>query len=327
LRALLKGNGYALVVRSTDIRTGRPKISQLVPLDPDRVHPRQLDDWSVVYKYQPAHGAAREYKSRDILHLRGLSLDGIRGISLVKQAAESIGLALAAELAAGRLFKNGSFVGGALTHPAQLSDDAFERLKSSLAEKEGAENAGKNLILEEGMKYEPYAQNARDAQLADIRKMQVEEIGRITGVPRPLLMVDETSWGSGIEALGRFFVQFALGPWFEAWQQAIERTLLDEDEEDRYSAKFNAGALLRGSIKDQAEFFAKALGTGGSQGFMIANEVRDMLDMPHRPDGNRLNQGSMGHNGGPPLDDDTTDPDDKTASRTSRKANDDDDDA
>lgn len=322
LRALVKGNGYALVLRSPDLRRGGAgRVTGLVPLDPDRVDVKQLDDWSVVYDYQPRVGGRRRYPAHDILHLRGLSLDGITGLSTVRQAAEAIALALAAEMAAGRMFKNGSFVGGALQHPGKLSDPAFERLKASLAEKEGAENAGKNLILEEGMSYQTFSSTARDAQLIDIRKMQIEEIGRATGVPRPLLMMDDTSWGSGIAELGRFFVQFALNPWFEAWQQACERVLLTDAEADAFSVKFNAGALLRGSMKDQAEFFSKALGAGGAPGWMTQNEVRDVLDMPRVDGGDDLGKGAMGHNGGtaPPHDA-------EPSARPSRKGNNDDDD-
>lgn len=309
LRALVKGNGYALVLRSTDLRNrGAEKVGGLVPLDPDRMDPKQLDDWSVVYDYQPKNGGRIRYSSRDILHIRGLSLDGLTGLSTVKQASEAIALALSAQLAAGRVFKNGAFVGGTLEHPGKLSDPAFERLRGSLAEKEGAENAGKSLILEEGMKWTSVSSSARDAQLIDIRRMQIEEIGRATGVPRPLLMMDDTSWGSGIAELGRFFVQFALNPWFEAWQQACERVLLTDQEADTLSVKFNAGALLRGSVKDQGEFFAKALGAGGSPGFMTQNEVRDVLDMPRVEGGDDLSKGAMGHNGGPPLDEPQDEP-------------------
>ncbi len=292
LRALAHGNAYALIIKSQNIKTGRRAVSRLIPLDPERVTPIQNPDWSVSYRYQPKSGGQKIYAGEDIFHLRGISIDGINGISLVKQARDAIGIALSAELAAARIFKNGSMVGGALEHPGKLSDEAFERLKSSLAEKEGAENAGKNIILEEGLKYSKRDTNAKDSQLIEARKMQVEEIARVTGVPRPLLMVDETSWGSGIEALGRFFVQYALGPWFESWQQAAERSLLEESERDRYSAKFNPGALLRGSMKDQADFFAKALGAGGAPGWLSQNEVRDLSDYPETPDGDTVSKGT-----------------------------------
>lgn len=294
LRALVKGNAYALIIRSRQIRTGRDEIVRLVPLNPDYVQPVQNDDWSVSYRYQPPKGAQRLLRPDEVFHLRGLSLDGISGMSLVKQARDAIGLALSAEMAAGRLFKNGSFIGGALTHPGKLSDPAFERLRASLAEKEGASNAGKNLILEEGMKWENLANNAKDAQLTELRKMQVEEIARVTGVPRPLLMVDETSWGSGIQALGQFFVQYALNPWFEAWQQAAERSLLASDEKGRLAVKFNPGALLRGSTKDQGDFFSKALGSGGAPGWLSQNEVRALDDRPPVDGGDEVSKGSQG---------------------------------
>lgn len=305
LRALIHGNAYARIYWSKDVRTGRDKVIRLVPMDPRRTTPRQLDNGDLVYRHQPLKDAAYDLTGRDVFHLRGVSLDGIVGLSLVTQAAEAIGLALAAELAASRVFKNGSFVDGTLEVPTELSEEAYERLKTSWAEQySGAGNAGGTPILESGVKHSRNSSTARDAQLIEIRRMQVEEIARVTGVPRPLLMVDETSWGSGIEALGRFFVQYALNPWFEAWQQAIERALLVGADKDRFSAKFNAAALLRGSMKDQADYLSKALGTGGAPGWMSQIEVRDTLDLPPGEASNEISKGAMGHNGGPPLDED-----------------------
>jgi HK97 family phage portal protein len=283
LRALVRGDAFALVVRRVDVRRGKQQsVERLIPLEPEQVTVRQRDDWSVEYRVQPRGGATRTYQPHEILHLRGISLDGLHGLSLVKQARDAIAIALAAEMAAGRLFKNGVLAGQALKHPGKLSPEAFDRLKASLEEKEGAENAGKSLILEEGMDWSTGSKSARDSQLTELRKLQVEEIARVTGVPRPLLMVDETSWGSGIEALGQFFVAYALNPWFEAWQQAIERTLLTEEERGRLAVKFNAAALLRGSLKDQADFLSKALGAGGHAPWMHVDEVRDVMDLPER---------------------------------------------
>ena len=282
MRALLYKNSYALILTSTSLRSGKKIVTGLVPLDPRRMAVSLGADWRMDYVYEPASGPKVRYRADQIFHLRSVSSDGLNGFSLVEQAKEALGLAFSAELAAGRMFKNGTLVGGALSHKDKLSDEAFERLKASLSEKEGAENAGKNLILEEGMEWKAYGSNARDSQMAELRKLQVEEIARVSGVPRPLLMVDETSWGSGIEALGQFFVAYALGPWFEAWQQAVERSLLDDDDAEIYEAKFNAGALLRGSLKDQAEYLSKALGAGGHQPWIWADEARDIMDMPKR---------------------------------------------
>src|SRR5690606_10397740 len=88
MRALVEGDAYALIVRSM----GRP--IRLVPLTGGMVSIRQNDDWSVEYRFQPPKGAVRAFGAHEILHLRGLSHDGLRGMSLVRQAAEAIGLAL-----------------------------------------------------------------------------------------------------------------------------------------------------------------------------------------------------------------------------------------
>lgn len=275
LNALLYGNAYAKVIRS------RGRILHLIPLDPEKVEPKLGSNWKLTYKYE----GKTDLDPADVFHLRGLSLDGLKGMSLVKQAAETIGLAISAEAAAARLFRNGMLVGGSLRHPNKLSPEAFERLKASMEERHsGAENAHKWMILEEGMTAEKMDHTAVDSQQLETRKHQIEEIGRVFGVPRPLLGVDDTSWGTGIEQLGIGFVRYGLNQWFTAWEQAIKRTLLVGDEKKTLSAKFNEGALLRGSMNDQANFFAKALGSGGHQPWMHVDEVRALSNLNKRDD-------------------------------------------
>jgi len=274
-RALINGNAYALIVRSGG------KIMHLVPLNPELVEPRQRKDWSVEYVYRPASGGERVLEPSDVLHVYADSEDGIVGTSMVKVAADAISLARDTEKAQARLFKNGMLVGGALVHPGKLSPEALEFLRKSMESRyQGAENAHRWMILEEGMKPEKFANTAQDSQQIETRALQVEEIGRAFGVPRPFLGVDDTSWGTGVDVLGQIFVRYALNPWFTAWEQAIKRSCMTEDEKEQLEAKFNAGALLRGSMKDQGEFFAKALGAGGHQPWMDYEEIRETMDLP-----------------------------------------------
>lgn len=273
-QALTHGDAFALIIRS-----GR-RVVQLVPIEHGRVTVTQNPDWSLSYRVSSS-GGQRKLEQHDVFHLRyGLSQDGFTGLSLVKEAAQAISLALQAELASARIFDRGVMAGLALEHPNKLSPEAFDRLRESLADREGAENAGKSFILEEGMRLSSVQTNSKDAQTVEQRRHQIEEIARPFGVPRPLLGVDDTSWGSGIDMLGQMFVQYGLNPWFEAWQQAIERDLLTEAEADTLQAKFNPGGLLRGSMAAQAEFWAKALGAGGQQPFASPEEARESFDWP-----------------------------------------------
>lgn len=278
LRVMMHGNAYARVIWSRD------RVLRLIPMCPKRVTAELDDSWNMVYKFTRKDGNQITLPAEEVFHLRDLSEDGVVGLSRVRLAHEAIGIAQQAEKAAARLFKNGVMAGGALSAPNALSDTAFGRLQASVQDKTGVENAGKWMILEEGMKAEKWANTAADAQHIENRNHQIEEIARAMGVPRPLLMMDDTSWGSGIEQLAILFIQFSLQHWFTIWEQGIERTLLSKADGKILRAKFNERALLRGTLKDQAEFFTKALGSGGHAPWMTQNEVRELQDLARSND-------------------------------------------
>jgi HK97 family phage portal protein len=154
-------------------------------------------------------------------------------------------------------------------------------MKESIAERHsGADNAGSWMVLEEGAAAKKWANTASEGQYLENRNHQIEEVGRAFGVPRALMMMDDTSWGTGMEQLGIFFIQYGLQHWFTAWEEAIKRVLLSAEERDRYHVKFNERALLRGTLKDQGDYLAKASGSGGHAPWMSQNEVREVLDLP-----------------------------------------------
>jgi HK97 family phage portal protein len=281
LRALLYGNAYARVIWRGNT------VVRLIPLDSRKVTPKMNDDFTVRYEVQRPDGGIAVLGARDILHLADLAEDefGLIGLSRVEKARESIGLSRQAQKAAARIFKNGVMAGGALSYPRKLDETQIKNIQDSLeARSAGAENAHKWMVLEDGIKAEKWSNTADESQLQEGRNHQIEEIARAFGVPRPLLMMDDTSWGSGIEQLGIFFVQYGLQHWFEVWEDAIENTLLSDRDRATYYAKFNERALLRGTLKDQADFFAKALGSGGSAPWMKPNEVRDLQELPKSND-------------------------------------------
>lgn len=284
LAALLDGNAYARVIRLGN------DIQALVPFA-RRTVIKELSGGTLRFKHTPKSGKVEYLSAADVFHFRApVSLDGLTGLGLLDVATDTIGLAHLAERAMANLLRRGVMAGGAIEFPAgtELGDEAYQRLKDSLAEQyAGADNAGDWMMLEDGGVAKPFSGSARDSQFVEMRKLEAEQGSRFTGVPRPLLMFDETAWGSGIEQLGLYFVVYCLLPWFVIWEEAIWRLLSRQEKRARDGtvlyAKFNERALLRGSMKDQAEFLARALGSGGGKPFMEANEAREALDMnPHR---------------------------------------------
>jgi HK97 family phage portal protein len=288
-QALMHGDGFAL-----PIMTGS-RVSELIPLDSARMRVEQTKDWSVEYIYQAGNGQAeRRWKSGQLFHLMGPSDNGIKGMSMTDYARDVLDLSRQSDKSMLSMMKRGAKPGGMLKLPAgkTLTDEQFNRLRDQFNnDYAGVENEGKWAIGEDGLDAQQFQTSAKEAQSVEFRNQQVEEIARIFGVPRPFLMMDDTSWGSGIEQLGIFFVQYGLAPWFVAWEQAIAMSLLNERERETYYAKFNERALLRGSMKDQGEYIAKLLGSGGSPQVIEQNEARGLIDLPPHKDGTGLSSG------------------------------------
>ena len=268
-----EGNAYARIIKAA----GRP--IHLIPFDKGRVTPKLGPGWRMQYQCQTEGGGHITLDQEDVLHVRDLSLDGVSGLSRQKLSTEVFELASAAQRAAGNVFKTGVMAGGAIEVPNALSEQAYVRMKASMESNySGSENVNKWMIAEEGAKANPFTSTAKDGQQLESRNHQIEEVARLYGVPRPLLMMDDTSWGSGIEQLAIFFVQYTLAPRFVAWEQALARALLTDRERESLYFKFNERALMRGTLKDQADYFAKSLGAGGHQPWHSANEVRDLAE-------------------------------------------------
>lgn len=281
---LLRGNAYSYIV------PGRRAVDQLIPLHPDRVTPFKAPDGTVAYEYVQDNGERKVLLGQEVHHLRGISLDGITGISPIEFNRETLGMTLAAEQFGASYFGNGTVIGGVLEHPNRLGDEAYARLKKSWADRhQGPQDAHKPAILEEGMKWVPLGVPPDQAQFLETRKFQISEIARIFGVPPHMLAdVDKsTSWGSGIEEQGIGFVRYVLRPWLILWEQAISRDLLSETDRRDYYAEFNVDALLRGDSAARAEYYK----AGINDGWLTRNEVRikenenpiDGLDEPLQP--------------------------------------------
>lgn len=273
---LLRGNAYAMIVRS------RGDVQELIPLHPDRVDVKQRHDLALEYLYTRQDGRRIQLAQEEVFHLVGLTLDGIRGVSPITYARETIGLSLAMEDHGAATFRNGARVSGVLKHPNKLGPEAIANLKAGLEEfRSGGEQEGKNLILEEGMDYARIAMTAEDAQWIESRKFSRSDIAMFFGVPPHMIGDTEksTSWGTGIEQQSIGFVAYTLEDHLTMWEEAINRDLVGAD--DTLYARFNRAALVKGDIKARWEAYVKGL----QWGVWSPNEIRALEDENPREGG------------------------------------------
>lgn len=275
---LIRGNAYAYISRLAG------EVKELIPLNPARMKVEQDSNLGLRYIYRLPNGRERTYAQEDIHHRRAMSTDGIMGLSPIGVARRAIGLAMKMEAHGDKTFDNAAKPSGALKSPKPLSSEAADRLKTSFdSVYAGAENAGRTMVLEDGLEWVQIGMSAEDLQFIEGRKLQRNEIAMFFGVPPHMIGdIDRgTSWGSGIEQQSLGFLVHTLNPHLVADRQALARDLLTDAERKRYTIKHDTAILTR------AEFLTRQNGLQiqYNNGVINADEWRRIEGLNPRADG------------------------------------------
>lgn len=272
------GNAYNYIQRD---RGGR--IKQLWMLMPNRMNVVRNSNGVLEYHYTFADGGIYVFKKEDILHIPGLSFDGVVGKSIIGAHREAIGLAVSAQEYGARFFSSGGNLKGVLSVEGELQPEQITRIRESWNAAYNEENSNKTAVLECGTKYEAISIPPNDAQFIETRAMQDEQIASIFGVPLPLIQKTEktTSWGSGIEQLMIAFIQLTMLPYIVTFEETIKQKMLTEEEKNNLYIKFKTAGLLRGDFKSRIEGYRN----GKYVGMYSTNEIRELEDMNPIPGG------------------------------------------
>jgi HK97 family phage portal protein len=275
------GNAYA--EKELD-QLGRVKA--LWPIGPDRVEPmRDMDTNEIFYKVRLENSGMTQDIPRDrMLHIPGLSYNGLVGYSPIAKMREAIGLALATEEFGARFFGAGTHPGLIVSHPGKLGEIAHKNLRESLATTySGLGKAHRLLLLEEAMKVEKIGVNPEEAQFLTTRRFQLAEIARIYRVPMHMLAdVEKGASYASIEQMSLDFVVHTLRPWLVRFEQSYNNQLFLTDlERKRYFWEHLVDGLLRGDIASRYEAYTKAR----NWGWLSADDIRELENMNPLPDG------------------------------------------
>lgn len=263
---VLHGNAYAKIELNA---AGRP-IS-LIPLNPAKVEVKVMDG-EKVYIFDDKH----TYLDYEILHIVGLSFNGLTGKSPLTVAREAVAIGLAAQEYGARFYSNGANTGGIITAPGRLSLEAINRLKASWNRANGGlSNSHGTAILEEGMKYEKIGLDPEAAQFLQSRKFQVNEIARIFRIPPSYLAdLDNSSTRANVEQQAIQFVRDCVTPYVRRFEVEFNRKLFRADESNYY-AYFSMDGLMRGDLKGRYEAYAVAR----NWGWLSVNDIRDLENL------------------------------------------------
>ncbi|ACL62070.1 phage portal protein [Methylobacterium nodulans] len=287
---LLEGNAVSWIERKG---SGDPVALWPVPFHRVAI---SLNGERLRYRLQLDDGRLIVVDQDDVLHIPGSSeWDGLKANTPIQAMGAAVGLGIEADRFAKEYFENDATPSGYIKYPAKYAGDKDE-LRGFWGRTfgRGRRHSGP-AVLDQGGEYVRIPISAQDAQLLDTRRFQIEDIARIFGVPRFLLGMDETSWGSGIEALGIGFVTYTLDPHLCAIEDEVNHKLYGRGRParpgpnpPRYLAEFDRDVLVRGNIESRFKAYRQGLGGSSGPGWMTINEVRRKQNLPARSDGDTL---------------------------------------
>lgn len=271
LHILLWGNHYSEIERN-----GAGQVIGLWPLMPWNL-PRVFRRNGLKLYEHVADGRSDILPAEKVFHVPGLGFDGLRGLSVIRNFAETLGVNIATEKFGASFFRNGSRPSVMIEWDGDFAsqEDRTRWLREYDEKYAGVTNVGKSLLLKKGMKATALQINPDDAQFLESRNFGVKEIARMFNVPSSLLNDTDGSVAfASAEQKTSDFLTFTLRSWLTRWQAAIRTQLVPLRERKTTPGgifvEFKAEDLLRVDPAAQATAF----GAARNGGWMSANDIR-----------------------------------------------------
>lgn len=210
---------------------------------------------------------------QEVLHIKGFSLDTMRGMDVSAAHRDTLGFAIGANKYGNAFFTNNASVDKVLTVPFELKGQQRQQVLNNISAVSGTNKTGSTMILDGGMTMAKVGLNPEEAMLNESRSFQVNEVARVFGVPVHLLQNMDRATFNNIEMMTTLFVTLCLRPWaVQAEQEMLIKLLTrDEKESEKYFFRHNFEGLLRGDTATRSAFYASAI----LNGYMTRNEVRE----------------------------------------------------
>lgn len=269
---LLWGNSYHWKVRS---ELGGPwDIVRLLRVPPAEVTVER-DEATVRNpsgKWFKINRTEERYSPFEVMHIQAQGHDGLRGLGRVGLGAEALGVALAAEQTAAKLFGDGLQFAGILSTDQTLDSEQARGIAASFREALAALGVGPKIpVLGRGTSFEKISMSADEGQFIQAREFQVREVANLFGMDLALLNDPNAAMNYG-EAQKQNLIDFTMNPWLQRVEQATSMHLVPRGQFFEYTR----GAFLRADTQIRYQTYATAV----QFGLLTRNECRALENRP-----------------------------------------------
>lgn len=257
--AILRGNGLAYIERD-----GAQRVVGMIPMMPDKCGmaifrsghqlPAETDmqPGDMIRYWVKVGGTVQPLKPEDVIHIKGLSHNGMWGIDIVDAMRESLGATIAARDFSASFFGQGAMGAGIIFMPSGLEqkgqEDFAKRVKQG---SEGLSKAHRFLLLEESAKYEQITIDPDKAALIPTMQAQRVDIANIIGIQGHKVGDSSRVAYNSLEQSNQEHLDDDLDPYLQCWEDELGAKCLTEEEKDTEShyVEFNRMGLVRVNLQ------------------------------------------------------------------------------
>jgi len=291
VQRLVHGNAYAwLDIETRGKNAGR--VKGIYPLDSPRVE-IWIDDIGLLpgkgkmwYVFTDNRGQQYKIKPDEMLHFKGLTFDGIVGMTPLEKLKDTVENAGAASKFLNNSFKTGMQTKGIIHYVGDLSPAAEKTFREKFEQmSSGLKNANRVSLLPIGYQFQPLSLKMTDAQFLENTELTIRQIAAAFGVKMHQLNELTRATHTNVEHQQREFYIDTLMDILTGYEQELTYKLFTQRELDEgYYIKFNVNAILRADPKTRYEGYRIAI----QSGFLTPNEVRSLEELEPKEGGDRL---------------------------------------
>ena len=258
---LLHGAGYMHIQRSMNAVLGlryvdRRAVAVSINSDP-------------IFKEAEFNVGGKNYYPWDFVILTRNSKNGVTGVGLLKQINDLLTTVRSEMTYEGNIAKTGGNKKGFLQAERKLTQPAIDELKKAWRELYST-NGDNMMVLNDGIKYQQAASTSVEMQLNEHKQTNSSWIDMCCGL-NPDVISGRASTDGYMSA-----VRTSVLPWVEAFQAALNKSLLLETEKKALYFVLDTTELLKGDMVSRFNAYSVGL----QNNFLRIDEVRYKENLP-----------------------------------------------
>jgi len=260
------------------------KKTKLWLLEPHRVTELKSKETGLIikYKYKDEDGNERVYDASQVIRTYNHNLkDQLKFQSPVMAGSKTIDIDNQLSQYQANVLDNGGSIDGIMSFKGNLKKDQLDRLKEGYEKEYGdAKKAKRPLFLGGEADYKRMSFTPEELSFNDSKKMTLNDIVILTGVPKVLLgAVDDIKYSNASESI-KVFLSETVRPLLNNLIEAL-------GSKEGFVPK---GFILdyENIIKEDEEFTLKRIENGTNNHYMTINERRELAGLETLPDGDKI---------------------------------------